>query len=109
MKEKVLSWCVSVALTSCLFSGLFIAQQFAVYALLVFNIIGWLGVFAMSKLGVDSWLKITQFAVIMWSLTAAQIGGLVYAGYPSLAASSLICSMFIYGGALQNLKKMENV
>lgn len=105
MKEKILPWGISVALTGCLISGILFAQQFAFYALLAFNVIAWIGVFALSAMGKDTWLKITRFPVMTWALTSAQIFALAYSGHPALAASSLICSMMIYSGALFNLKK----
>jgi hypothetical protein len=105
MKDKILPWALSVMLTGCLFSGYLLAQEFAFYALAVCNVIAWLGVFAMPKMGEQTWRKVTSFPFIAWTLTAAQIAGLVYSGHTALAASSLIASMMIYCGAKSNLAK----
>ena len=106
MKDKLLSWAISATLTACLFSGYMLAQDFAFYALVVCNVFAWIGVFAMSKLGEDTWRKVAKYPVIMWALTCAQIAGLVYADHAMLAASSLIASMMIYTGAKANIAKL---
>lgn len=107
MSNKIFSRLLSVGLSASLLSGYAMLQETAFYVLLIMNIVCWVCWLAISKMELDALRKLTESPLIMWSMTILQIGALVYSQHPALAASSLLCSVFIYSSATARVKKED--
>ena len=103
MKQKIIAWAISVAISATLIMGSESAQQFAYYVCLIFNVMGWLTFWAATNK--ETAQKLTSTLYISIPMAGLQVYALVFSGSPLLAASVTVCSLFIIALAFGALKK----
>jgi hypothetical protein len=103
MKQEIIEWTVSAAISATLIMGNESAQQFAYYVCLIFNVLGWLTFWTATNK--ETAQKLTSALYIRIPMTGLQVCALVFSGSPLLAASVTVCSLFIIALAFGALKK----